>query len=108
MSMLDRRKRLAGMFASFLVVSAVGTGCANAGDHARRATAAPGVVTGGPKPYMTMRPIFGWASPRPLYLSGYAGYNYSRMPGGPVETAYDGRYERDFPPHLFGGHRRGR
>jgi len=107
MPLRDRRKRLTGVFATAAAVWVVGAGCASANGPLHRAGRPTGAVTGGPAPYTTMRPIFGWASPRPLYLGGYAGYNYSRAPvGNLVETAHDDRYERDFPPHLLGGHRR--
>ena len=108
MSKRGMGKRRLGALAMAVGLSALGSGCANAGDQVRRIGPPPGVVTGGPRPYQVMRPIFGWASPRPLYLSGYAGYNYNRKPSVPVETAYDGRYERECPPRLLGGHRHAR
>ena len=99
-----RIRKVAGVLA---MMAAVGAGCAEGGGAFQRNRRVVGSApAAGTNPYTAMRPTYdsprGRIFARPVYLSGYGGYNYTRASSGLTETAYDGRYYRKFP-RIFSG-----
>ena len=97
-----RFRKAAGVLAILAAAGSVGPGCAEGGGAFQRNRRVVGSApAGGTNPYTAMRPTYdspkGRIFARPVYLSGYGGYNYSRGTNGLTETAYDGRYERNCP-----------
>ena len=107
MTMRNRCKQVAGILALGAAAFVAGPGCGSGPGMLRGGRAVATPAPGTANPYTAMRPVYtsrrGPTYARPVYLSGYGGYNYTRALGGPlVETAYDGRYDRDCPRFLSG------
>jgi len=103
----ERIRKVAGVLAMVAAAGTIGLGCAEGGGAFQRSRRIVGSDPApGGNPYTTMRPTYdsprGRIFARPVYLSGYAGYNYSKASSGLTETAYDGRYYRKFP-RIFSG-----
>ena len=106
---MTSRGRIAGVAGIAVVACLLGGGCAGEGGGLRRFKPGEGSLpVGGSNPYVAMRPTYetpnGRRTSRPVYLSGYGAYNYTRTtPPGAVATAYDGRYYQSFFRRHFGG-----